>query len=1001
MSDVFISYSRSDIAFARLLHGALVDNGLDTWIDWQDIPPSADWLAEIYEAIEGADTFVFIISQTSLESEVCGYEIAHATQHNKRLIPIVISEIEAGKVPKELAALNWIFFEGSGEKFNRAVANLVTAITVDQAWVKAHTRLENRALEWEKKEQEGGALLRGGDLAEAETWLAGSAGKDPQPTALQTQYILASRQDTTRRQRRNFAFVVVALTVAILLGIVAWTQRNVAVAEGNARATAQVDAVKQRNVAVAQGNARATAQFEAEAASTLAVAQRNEAERQARLARSGLFSVESLSHLEDALSLALLLSVEAFNQADTLQSRSSLLSALTHHPSAVRDFYGHQGPVSNVAFSPDGELMATAGCSLPGPSRGTLTCEQGEILLWDAGSGELLDVITTPHPVFISNLVFSPDGTTLVSSDWNGNIVVWDVDTRQSLGDPLYDQFGRVLDLVFSPDGSYFVSSHELLNTGGGNMISGELRVWDPKTLGLLKHIPMVFTLPYGSLAITPDGKKMVAAQQSAASISLWDLDTWEKIPDAFEGYDDVVRSMDISPDGSTLVIANYDGSLLLWDMASMAPRGGKLLGHTDLINKVAFSPDGSRIASVGEDQAIRLWGVSSGEALGDPFATMTESITDVAFHPTNGTFATTGQEGSVLLWSSSTHTAIEQVLVEAGEDLWSAALSPDGAILAAAGNHGVVDLWDLSHDPIPLSTLPVNSGQIYDLVFSPDGASLALGGQPGVQLWDWEAGVLLAAQLMGRELPVVCLDFSPDGELLASGGMDAIIHLWDPLSVEMAAEPLIGHRTTVNDLAFNPSGDVLASVGCVSQDPQYCEQGELILWDLSGSQVVSTTRTIHGHNVWTVAFSPDGRTLATGSGDETIQLWDVSSGDAVGGPILGHEFAVTSLAFSPDGRTLASGGLDTTILLTDLESRQRLGPPLTSPEGAISSLVFSPDGDSLVSTSQNGSLILWVLDPEVWIQRACRRAGRNLTQAEWQAYFPGEDYRRTCMEFE
>lgn len=1008
MSDVFISYSRNDIAFAKLLHAVLKDNRLDTWIDWQDIPPSADWLAEIYEAIEGADTFVFIISETSLESEICGYEIAHASKHHKRLIPIVIHDIEAGRVPKELAVLNWIFFEETGEKFEAAIQDLITAITVDQEWLKAHTRYENRAIEWEKKNQETGSLLRGADLAEAETWLAGAAGKDPQPTPLQTQYILASRQDATRRQRRNLTFIAIALVVATTLGILAWTQRNVAVSEGNARATAQFEAVAEANRrataesdAIAESHMRATAQIQAEAASTQAVAQKNEADRQARLARSGLFSVEALSHLDDSLSLALLLSVEAFNQADTLQSRSSLLSALIYHPSAVRDFYGHQGPVSNVAFSPDGALMATAGCSLPGPSRGTLTCEQGEILLWDAAGGELLDVIITPHPVFISNLIFSPDNATLVSSDWNGNIVVWDVASRQPRGDPLFENFGRVLDLAFSPDGSYFVSSHELLTTGSGNMISGELRVWDPKTLAMLKHIPMVFTLPYGSLVITPDGKQMIAAQQSAASVTLWDLDTWEKIPDAFVDYPDVVRSMDISPDGRTLVIANYDGSLLLWDLETMAPRGQKLLGHTALINKVVFSPDGGTIASVGEDQAIRLWDAASGEAIGDPFATMTESITDVAFHPSNGTFATSGQEGSALLWSPTSHTAIERVLANDGGPLWAGAISPDGTTLAAAGDDGVIALWDLTSDTTPLRTWPVEGGQVYDLAFSPDGATLALGGQPGVQRWDWRTGELLSAELEGREQPVVCIDFSPDGQLLASGGMDAQVHLWDAASGALVTGPLGGHHTTVNDLAFSPTGDLLASVACASHDPQYCEQGELILWDLSASQIVSQTYTIHGHNVWTLAFSPDGRTLATGSGDETIRLWDVASGEPLGEPILGHEFGVTSLAFSPDGALLASGGLDTEILLTDLDARQRLGPPLTSPDGVVSSLVFSPDGASLVSASQDGTLILWTLDPALWIERACRRAGRNLTQAEWQVYFPGEAYRRTCQDFE
>jgi len=360
MTDVFVSYSRKDIAFARLLHQALAENELETWIDWQDIPPSADWLAEVYEAIEGADAFVFVISETSLGSEICGLEIAHATKHNKRLIPIVIKDVEAEQVPKELAVLNWIFFEEAGEKFAEAMEDLVTAITVDQPWIKGHTRFENRALAWERKGADKGLLLRGSDLSEAETWLAGSAGKDPQPTALQTQYILKSREDSTRRQRITLSAVGVGLVVAVGLGILAWTQRNVAVEEGNARATAQAQAIEERAIA--------------EAASTQAVEQKNEAERQAGLARAGLFSVESLSHLDDQLSLALLLSVEAISNAETVQSYSSLLSALTYNPSIVRTFHGHQGPVSNVAFSPDGKIMATAGCSLPGPSRGVMTC---------------------------------------------------------------------------------------------------------------------------------------------------------------------------------------------------------------------------------------------------------------------------------------------------------------------------------------------------------------------------------------------------------------------------------------------------------------------------------------------------------------------------------------------------------------------------------------------------------------------------------------------------
>lgn len=214
MADVFISYSRKDVAFARLLHKALQDSGLEAWIDWQDIPPSAEWLAEVYEAIEQAGTFVFILSQQSAASDICSLEISHAVNNNKRLIPVVIDEIEPSRVTPELAALNWLFFREHDE-FSQAIQNLTTAIQTDFAWVKEHTRLQIRALEWERKERDAGYLLRGRDLDEAEKWLAQAQGKDPLPTTLQHDYLAVSRQVAKRRKR--IAMVAIAASVAIII----------------------------------------------------------------------------------------------------------------------------------------------------------------------------------------------------------------------------------------------------------------------------------------------------------------------------------------------------------------------------------------------------------------------------------------------------------------------------------------------------------------------------------------------------------------------------------------------------------------------------------------------------------------------------------------------------------------------------------------------------------------------------------------------------------------
>jgi TIR domain len=187
MADTFISYSRKDIAFAKIIHESLRASDLETWIDWQDIPPSVDWFAEIQSAIEQADSFVFIISPTSVKSEICSKEIAHAEANNKRLIPIVIGDIDPQLVPASLIPLNWIFFKEEDKEYIKALQNLVTALTMDQPWVKAHTRLQNRALEWERGSHEVGYLLHGADLQSAEEWLSRSSGKDPAPSALQTQ----------------------------------------------------------------------------------------------------------------------------------------------------------------------------------------------------------------------------------------------------------------------------------------------------------------------------------------------------------------------------------------------------------------------------------------------------------------------------------------------------------------------------------------------------------------------------------------------------------------------------------------------------------------------------------------------------------------------------------------------------------------------------------------------------------------------------------------------
>ncbi len=976
MTDVFISYSRKDIAFARLLHEALVENELETWIDWQDIPPSADWLAEVYEAIEGADAFLFIISETSLASEICGLEIAHAAKHNKRLIPIVIKDIEAEKVPKELSVLNWIFFDDAGERFAEAMQDLVTAITVDQPWVKGHTRFQNRALDWERKDRDHGALLRGVDLSEAETWLGSSAGKDPGPTALQTEFILKSREDATRRGRRTLMSVGAALVVAVGLGILAWTQRNIAVSEGNARATQQAIA---------------------EAASTQAIEQKNEAERQARMAQAGLFSVEALSHLEDNFPLSLLLSVEALRTAETLQSRSSLLSIISHNPYLLDAFYDYPLSASNVAYSPDGSLLVTSGCAKPGPSLQTLSCESAELIFYDAVSGELLERVATEHPVFTSRLVFSPDGSQLASSDWLGNIILWDVSSREPKGDPLVGPSGRVLDVLFIPDGTTLLASYEVLG-GSVSSIGGQIWYWDTTTLLVEQKIPRPTTLPYSGMVLTSDGQQVITIQMGSSSLALRDLNTFAMVQNHFSENNLAPRSMALSPDGEILALGNHVGSITFWDVASGTPLPVELEAHSGSISDITYSPDGAYLVSVSGDQTLRVWDGKTYEQVGDPFAHTDREIADIAFLPGSHQFAAASVDGSVTIWSIAAVTPVAKGLTGHSDAVWDSAFSSSGLYAASASADGTVRIWDLSGDPSLARVLTTGSGQLYTLAFSPDDSLLAVGGQLGLEIWDWQTGERIHFNRTAHTEPIVSLAFSPGGETLATGGMDAQIMLWDPKKGEILGDPLLGLPSVVNDLAFTPDGDRLLSVACSQEPSIMCESGQITFWTLDGPPAISRQIEAHDRDIYDLEVSPDGSQFATASTDELVLLWDLESGEGLGDPLLGHEFGVVSLAYSGDGSLLASGGIDQKIMIRDLASRQRVGPLLVAHEGAVSTLSFSPEGNYLLSGGHDGMVYLWPMATELWIEIACDRAGRNMTQDEWTTYFGSEPYRLTCQ---
>jgi hypothetical protein len=216
MSDIFISYSRRDSAFVRRLDAALKAEGREVWVDWEDIPPTAEWFAEIIQAIDASDAFAFVISPHSVASQTCRRELEQALSQSKRIIPILTCDVDASLVPAAIAKLNWVMLREQDE-FQAGLASLRYAFEVDLDWVRAHTRLLVRSAEWDAKGKDPSYLLSGTDLQDAQVRLARAGDRTPAVTQTQVAYVAASQRGMIDRQQKQLrGFYIVSIVYGAL-----------------------------------------------------------------------------------------------------------------------------------------------------------------------------------------------------------------------------------------------------------------------------------------------------------------------------------------------------------------------------------------------------------------------------------------------------------------------------------------------------------------------------------------------------------------------------------------------------------------------------------------------------------------------------------------------------------------------------------------------------------------------------------------------------------------
>jgi WD40 repeat protein len=657
----------------------------------------------------------------------------------------------------------------------------------------------------------------------------------------------AARAAEQARAARRFKAITVVVGILLLMtigvAIYAISQRNKAATAQQHAEKAQLHAEEKEQEAIRAAEEAERQRMAAETATKEADQQRQVAV--VRLAR--YFSAASKASIEAQPTLGILLSIEAVKTALIPAAEEALRDAITKIASTA--LVGHEEAVYGVAFSPDGQVLATGS-------------EDRAVRLWSLSNPAAESRVLRGHEGPVYGVAFSPDGQVLATASGDKTVRLWSLSNPMAEPRVLRGHTDTVGGVAFSSDGQVLATTSR----------DKTVRLWslsnpmaEPRVLR--GHKEAVWGVTFSS-----DGQ-VLATASGDKTVRLWSLSNPTVEPRMLQSHEGAIWGVAFSSDGQVLATAGGDKTVRLWFLHNPAEEPRVLRGHKGQTVGVAFSPDGQVLATASTDKTVRLWSLSNPTAEPHVLRGHEEAV-GVAFSPDGQVLATTSWDKTVRLWSLSNPTVEPRVLRGHEGPAVGVAFSPDSQVLATASWDKTVRLWSLSNPTAEPHVLRGHEGPVYGVAFSPDGQVLATTSwDKTVRLWSLSNPTVELRVLRGHKGLAVGVAFSPDGQVLATASGDSTVRLWSLSNPTAEPRVLRGHEGPVYGVAFSPDGQVLATAS---------EDKTVRLWSLSNP--TAEPRVLRGHTgrIESVAFSPDGRVLATASGDNTVRLWSIVIDDVV-----------------------------------------------------------------------------------------------------------------------